>query len=367
MSVVVDIRKKLATFDLEVSFEVGNETLGFLGASGCGKSMTLRCIAGVETPDEGKIIVNGTTYFDSAARANMSPQQRKTALLFQNYQLFPHMSVTKNIAAGLGKDVSAEERDRIVRAELRRFSLVGFEDRYPLQLSGGQQQRVALARMLAARPAILMLDEPFSALDSHLKAQLEQNMQALFDSFDGSIMYVSHDIDEAYRLCDRIAVVDNGKIESIGTPGETVGRPSSLAAMKLSGCKNMTRCEYCGPHTVWCPEWGVELAVDEEVPENAIYLGVRASYIHLATGHCPRNVYCARALHVSDSRFEHWVTLDFETEKQPEHQRAQGAYLEKSYVQLKQDKLAVRQDEFIQAGDVVDLCIPPSAIYTVTH
>ena len=129
----------------------------------------------------------------------------------------------------------------------------------------------------------------------------------------------------------------------------------------------MTRCEYCGPHTVWCPEWGVELAVDEEVPENAIYLGVRASYIHLATGHCPRNVYCARALHVSDSRFEHWVTLDFETEKQPEHQRAQGAYLEKSYVQLKQDKLAVRQDEFIQAGDVVDLCIPPSAIYTVTH
>ena len=108
MSVVVDIRKKLATFDLEVSFGVGNETLGFLGASGCGKSMTLRCIAGVETPDEGKIIVNGTTYFDCAARVNMSPQQRKTALLFQNYQLFPHMSVTKNIAAGLGKDVSAE-------------------------------------------------------------------------------------------------------------------------------------------------------------------------------------------------------------------------------------------------------------------
>lgn len=367
MSVIVDIRKELAAFDLEVSFEVGNETLGFLGVSGCGKSMTLRCIAGVETPDEGKIIVNGTTYFDSAAKINMSPQQRKTALLFQNYQLFPHMTVAKNIAAGLGKNVSAEERKRIVQNELRRFSLVGFEDRYPLQLSGGQQQRVALARMLAARPAILMLDEPFSALDAHLKAQLEQNMQALFESFDGSIMYVSHDIDEAYRLCDRIAVVDDGKIESLGTPGETVGRPSSLAAMKLSGCKNMTPCEYRDEHTVWCPGWGVELNVDDTVPKDALYLGVRASYLHLATGHCPRNVYRARALHASDSRFEHWVTLDFETEKYSERLRAEDAYLEKSYVQLKQDKLIPNQAPLIQAGDVVDLCIPPSAIYTVTH
>ena len=367
MSVVVDIRKKLATFDLEVSLEVGNEVLGFLGASGCGKSMTLRCIAGVETPDEGKIIVNGTTYFDSAAKVNMSPQKRKTALLFQNYQLFPHLSVAKNIAAGLGKEVSAEDRKRIVESELARFSLTGFEDRYPLQLSGGQQQRVALARMLAARPAILMLDEPFSALDSHLKAQLEQDMQALFESFDGSIMYVSHDIDEAYRLCDRIAVVDNGHIESLGTPAETVGSPTSLAAMKLSGCKNMTRCEYRDAHTVWCPEWGVELTVDDVVPEDAIYLGVRASYIHLATEKCTRNVYSARALHVSDSRFEHWATLDFETEKQPDHVRAEGAYLEKNYIQLKQDKLSREPEEFIQAGDTVKLCIPPSAIYTVTH
>ena len=131
MSVIIDIRKKLATFDLEVNLEIGTESLGFLGASGCGKSMTLRCIAGVETPDEGKIIVNGTTYFDSEAGINMSPQRRKTALLFQNYQLFPHMTVAKNIAAGLGKDVSAEERNRIVQKELARFSLVGFENRYP--------------------------------------------------------------------------------------------------------------------------------------------------------------------------------------------------------------------------------------------
>ena len=367
MSVIVDVRKKLAAFDLEVQLEVGNETLGFLGASGCGKSMTLRCIAGVETPDEGKIVVNGVTYFDSAAKINLTPQQRKTALLFQNYQLFPHMTVAKNIAAGLGKEMSAEERNRIVQTELKRFSLAGLENRYPLQLSGGQQQRVALARMLAARPSILMLDEPFSALDSHLKAQLEQDMQALFNSFDGTIMYVSHDIDEAYRLCDRIAVVDRGKLQSVGSAQETVGHPASLAAMKLSGCKNMTRCVPIDAHKVWCPEWGVELVVDEEVSPDAKYLGIRAALMHLAKPGCHVNVFKARALHVSDSRFEHWVTLDLLTEKQPDHERAEGAFLEKSYVQMRQTKLGKIAAPFIQDGDVVDLVLPPKAIYTVTH
>ncbi len=367
MSVIVDIRKKLATFDLEVSLEVGKETVGLLGASGCGKSMTLRCIAGVETPDEGKIIVNGSTYFDSAAKINMTAQQRKTALLFQNYQLFPHMTVAQNVAAGLGREVSEEERKRVVRSELKRFSLMGFENRYPLQLSGGQQQRVALARMLAASPSILMLDEPFSALDSYLKAQLEQDMQSLFDSFDGSIMYVSHDIDEAYRLCDRIAVVDNGKIESLGTPEETVGRPASLAAMKLSGCKNMTRCVSRGSHAVWCPEWGVELVVADEVPENARYLGVRASYVGIATGNETCNVNPARALHVSDTRFEHWVTLDFVSAKEPDHERAHNAFLEKSYIQLKQDKLLYAPHDWVKAGQVVDVSFPPEALYVVTH
>ena len=367
MSVSVDIRKKLAAFDLEVSLEVGNETMGFLGASGCGKSMTLRCIAGVETPDEGKIVVNGVTFFDSVAKINLTPQQRKTALLFQNYQLFPHMTVAKNIAAGIAKDVPAADRDRIVQAELQRFSLVGFEDRYPLQLSGGQQQRVALARMLAANPSILMLDEPFSALDAHLKAQLEQDMQALFSTFDGSIMYVSHDIDEAYRLCDRIAVVDSGKIQSLGTPEETVGNPTSLAAMKLSGCKNMARIEVRGPHTVWCPEWGIELEVDQDVPEDAMYLGVRASFIHVAKHEGCRNVHKARVLHVSDSRFDHWATLEFVSEKQLDHDRPEDAFLERGRLQLKQNRMAKHPEHLMQPGDEVDLVIPPRASYVVNH
>ncbi|MEF9926150.1 MAG: ATP-binding cassette domain-containing protein, partial [Raoultibacter sp.] len=176
MSLDVAIKKKFKSFTLDVAFEAGNETLGFLGASGCGKSLTMRCIAGIETPDEGHIIVNDTVFFDAEKHIDLSPQQRKTALLFQNYMLFPNLTVEQNVAAGIGKAVPKAQRAEITRAELKRFSLEGFGSRYPAQLSGGQQQRVALARMLAARPGILMLDEPFSALDSHLKSVLEQNL-----------------------------------------------------------------------------------------------------------------------------------------------------------------------------------------------
>ena len=173
MSLEVDIEKKFKGFNLQARFSAGNETLGLLGASGCGKSLTMRSIAGIERPDSGKIVVNGTVFFDRApgkkARVDLSPQQRKTALLFQNYMLFPNLTVAQNVAAGIAKDVSPADRDAMVQAELKRFGLSGFEKRYPVQLSGGQQQRVALARMLAARPGILMLDEPFSALDAHLE------------------------------------------------------------------------------------------------------------------------------------------------------------------------------------------------------
>ena len=169
MSLEVNIRKKYPSFTLDVAFTAGDETLGFLGASGCGKSLTMRCIAGIETPDEGRIVVNDQVFFDSEQRVNLTPQKRKTALLFQSYMLFPNLTVAENVGAGIERAVPRGVRDAIVATELKRFGLEGFDKRYPAQLSGGQQQRVALARMLAARPGILMLDEPFSALDAHLK------------------------------------------------------------------------------------------------------------------------------------------------------------------------------------------------------
>ena len=160
MSLFVDIRKSFKGFTLDMGFEAGNETLGLLGESGCGKSVTMRSIAGIETPDEGKIVVNDVVLFDRAKgkrpQVNLTPQERKTALLFQNYMLFPNMRVDENVAAGIPKDTPDAERDAIVATELKRFSLEHFAKRYPVQLSGGQQQRVALARMLAAKPGILI-------------------------------------------------------------------------------------------------------------------------------------------------------------------------------------------------------------------
>ncbi len=310
MSLEVSIRKRFKGFTLDVSFTAGNETVGFLGASGCGKSLTMRCIAGIETPDEGRIVVDGRVFFDSEARIDLTPQQRKTALLFQDYMLFPNMTVQQNVAAGIGRDVAREERERAVARELARFGLSGFERRFPAQLSGGQQQRVALARMLAAKPGILMLDEPFSALDSHLKGVLEQNLVDLFDAFDGTILYVSHDIDEAVRFCDRIAVVEAGSILELDTPDELVDAPQSEAALKLSGCKNAPRAEYAGEHAVWVPKWGIEVRTAPPVPRDVGHMGVRAFYVQRADGPGPNN-FRVRVDRISDSRFERSVLLGF--------------------------------------------------------
>lgn len=314
MSLEVDIKKHLPSFDLDISLTAGNETLGFLGASGCGKSLTLRCIAGVETPDEGRIVVNDKVFFDSEKKINLSPQERKTALLFQNYQLFPNLSVAENVAAGMDPKMDKQERAELVHKYLALFGLAGFEKRYPMRLSGGQQQRVALARMLAARPKILMFDEPFSALDAHLKESLQQSLLDLFDLFDGTILYVSHDIDEAFRFCHRIAVVDNGHIMEIGRTRKLMHRPSTLAGMKLSGCKNISCAKKIGEHEVEAVDWGMTFDVgpDRPVPDDVKYLGIRAGFIREAdpdelTG---KNLYTLHVHRVSDTRFERTVILD---------------------------------------------------------
>lgn len=319
MSLVVDIHKSFPGFELNVGFEAGDETLGLLGASGCGKSLTLRCIAGLEKPDEGRIVVAGTTFFDSEKGVNLTAQQRKTALLFQNYMLFPNLTVAQNIAAGIPRGTSKSEAHSIVAHQLKRFGLEGFGKRYPVRLSGGQQQRVALARMLAAQPAVLMLDEPFSALDSHLKSALEQDLLDLFDSFEGTILYVSHDIDESFRFCDRIAVIDQGGLKELADTTSILNHPTSYATLRVSGVKNISAARKVGTHQVEALDWGITLNTDEEVPNDASFLGVRASYIGVAddsragASRAPsgqeRNNFEAVIQRVIDSRFERTVVL----------------------------------------------------------
>ena len=319
MSLSVTIKKSFKDFKLDIEFSAESETIGFLGSSGCGKTLTMRCIAGIETPDEGQIIVNGQTFFDSEKKINLSAQERKTALLFQNYMLFPNLTVMQNVAAGIDKEIVEAgqkrkmlkiEQSQRVLAELKRFGLSGFENRYPAQLSGGQQQRVALARMLAANPGILMLDEPFSALDSHLKNVLEQNLASLFDTFEGTILYVSHDIDEALRFCDRIMVVDDGRIVEGGTGDDLVISPQTLAGMKLTGCRNVTEAYAVDTHRFRLPQWGIELSSAAPVAQDLKYFGIRATYLEQASAP-GKNTFKVLVERVSDARFERVALLRF--------------------------------------------------------
>ena len=330
----------------------------------------MRCIAGIETPDEGRIVVNDRVFFDSERKINLTPQQRKTALLFQSYMLFPNLTVAENVAAGIGREASKADRDALVAAELKRFGLEGFDRRYPAQLSGGQQQRVALARMLAARPGILMLDEPFSALDAHLKSVLEQNLVSLFDAFHGTVLYVSHDIDEALRFCDRIAVVEAGRITETGTGDDLVNRPQSLAGVKLSGCKNATAAVRVDERSVRLPKWGIEAATSAAVPEDVKALGVRAFFLQRVDGP-GENCYRVRVDRVSDSRFERTVLLGFLDRDESEAPTVSRTDDEMKYLHQhlfwRVDKLAVPVDELPHEGEELWIRIPPDKVYLVSR
>ena len=211
MSLDVRIKKSFGDYTLDVAFAGGDETLGFLGASGCGKSLTLRCIAGIETPDEGRIVVNGKVFFDSEQKINLTPQQRKTALLFQNYMLFPNLTVADNIGAGIGREVPRAERERIVSEELERFGLRGFGQRYPAQLSGGQKQRVAIARAMANDPAIILADEPTGALDSVTGRKVMDLFHKLHDEEGKTIVLITHSPELAEET-QRIVTIKDGHV-----------------------------------------------------------------------------------------------------------------------------------------------------------
>ena len=274
MSISVDIEKSLGAFRLDVHFSGGNEVIALLGASGCGKSMTLKCIAGIEKPDRGRIVVNGVTLFDSEKGINLTPQQRHTGLLFQNYALFPNMTVLQNIRAGARRERDTEKRASITENIIKNFGLTELIKRYPHQLSGGQQQRVALARILVSDPGVLLLDEPFSALDSHLRFRLEQEVREIIRSFGNSVVLVSHDRDEVFRLSDKIAVMHNGTVEVCGEKKEVFARPGTRNAATLTGCKNISPIQKLGQRRVLALDWGVELETAEDVGDAA-YVGIR--------------------------------------------------------------------------------------------
>jgi molybdate transport system permease protein len=300
----LDIDKRLANFHLQVTLNTDNQPLGLLGGSGAGKSMILRCIAGIETPNKGQIVLNNRVLFDSEKKIDLPIHQRRIGFLFQNYALFPHITVAENIAFGIPKSVTVKEE---VEKQLITMQLQGFGDRYPHQLSGGQQQRVALARALASKPEALLLDEPFSALDTHLRSQLEQQVTEILDDYSGVTLFVTHNMEEAYRLCPNLLVLEQGKEAHHGSKYEIFQHPASINVAQLTGCKNFSRASILSPQKIEAIDWDCTLQVREKMPSGLSHVGIRAH--HLIFTKDPQKVNTFPCYLVRTSETPHRMTV----------------------------------------------------------
>ena len=283
MAILVDIEKRLGDFDLRIAFEAGDETLALLGASGSGKSITLKCIAGIEQPDRGRIVLDDVVLFDSDKGINIPPQERHVGLMLQDYALFPNMTVLQNVSAGAKREKDKLRRRSNIDRIIDSFGLSELLSHYPHQLSGGQQQRVALARMLVSNPDILIMDEPFSALDSHLRFRLEQEIRDTIHSFGKSVILVSHDRDEVFRMSDSIAVMNCGKIETFGKKQDVFKHPETKMGAILTGCKNISVCKVLSANKVYASDWGIELNVKDDTNDVA-FVGIRMHDVKVGDG-----------------------------------------------------------------------------------
>ncbi|MDW7731105.1 MAG: ABC transporter ATP-binding protein [Methanolobus sp.] len=250
MGIKVDIRKRYyrkksdkkkgvePAFTLDAKFETGDELVVLFGRSGSGKTTALQCISGLLEPNGGKIIVNDKVYFDCHKRINLPVQQRSLGYVFQNYALFPHMDVKKNIAYGL-RGWTEDEKEKRVREMLQLLHIEGLENNYPSQLSGGQKQRVALARALAPKPDILLLDEPFSALDMVVRMKLREKIKEIQRELGIPVLFITHNHVEAFTIADKIVIFHDGRVQQIGTPEEVFYKPKNRHVAELVGMSNI--------------------------------------------------------------------------------------------------------------------------------
>ncbi len=327
MSLIVNIEKRLGNFFLRADFEASNETLAALGESGAGKTLLLKCIAGIERPDKGKIILDGRVLFDSKKRINLAPQKRRVGFLFQECALFPNMTLLQNILCAAKSQTAWTD----AAAYIKRFGLSGKENLYPASLSGGERQRAALARLLVSEPRVFLLDEPFSALDSNRKSELERLLLELLEEKKRPAILVTHDRNEAFRLCSKIAFVERGKFSRPVDKREFFERPATVAAARLSGCKNISRLKWLSDGAAYALDWGIKIRAAADVLVNQDgaglapdvfvnqeharpkFAGFRAHYLELcqdgAQGHdaAAENVFTCDIKRVIEDAFSYTV------------------------------------------------------------
>lgn len=277
MSLDIEVKKCFEDFTLDIQLKSEDNRIGVLGESGSGKSMLLKCIAGVITPDEGHIIINDVTFFDSGRNINRRPQERRVGYLFQNYALFPNMTVEKNIGVGLRGEKKAKKKR--IDELIGEYHLEGLGKRYPWELSGGQQQRTALARMMACHPEIILMDEPYSAMDDSLKQEMQREMSVFLRRYSGNLVFVSHSPEEVYRFGREIGIIHDGKILQINDRDVIFRRPESLQAARLTGFDNIARAEKTGDFEINVPAWGIYLKTEIPVPARDVYAAIRSKDI----------------------------------------------------------------------------------------
>jgi molybdate transport system permease protein len=296
----IAIARKLEHFDLDVKFCANQGAVGLLGASGAGKSMILRMIAGIVRPDHGRIVLNGRVLFDSTMRENLAPARRKIGVVFQDYALFPNMTVAENVGFGLSA-ISRSERLWRVQSQLERMHISELADRYPSEISGGQRQRTAIARCMAIEPDALLFDEPFAALDPHLRRQMEEQLRETLTGFKGAVVFVTHDMEEAFRFCTDLLVLDSGRVVASGPKHQLFERPQTVVAARLTGCKNIVAARRTAVNEISVDAWNCDLKTAVAVPEAITHVGLRSHQIAF------------QAAEQSDNSFPCWLVGTSET------------------------------------------------------
>lgn len=312
MALEVDIEKRAGAFHLRAAFTAGEGILGILGASGCGKSMTLKCVAGIERPDRGRIVLDGRALFDSERKIDLPPQKRRVGYLFQNYALFPGMTVRQNILCGLHAERDRKKREARADGILDLLRIRHLESLRPRALSGGQSQLVALGRILVNEPDLLMMDEPFAALDAHLRLRLQMEIKNLLSGYGRGVIMVTHDRDEAFRMCDRLGVMEDGRILAVKDTRALFTDPGTRAAAVLTGCKNIAEAQKAGEREVFVPAWNVRLTTEKPVGDDVRAVGIRAHYFRPDIA---ANRFPVRFLREMEEPFA-WVS-EFRYENQP--------------------------------------------------